>query len=55
MKLVSIAEPQLIFYKDNVSARAMKLVSIAEPQLILYKDSANSVKDKIYFSIFFYK
>ena len=33
----------------------MKLVSIAEPQLIFYKDSANSVKDKIYFSIFSYK
>ena len=31
MKTVSIGEPQLIFYKDNASARAMELAPIAEP------------------------
>ena len=39
MKLVSIAEPQLILCKDNASARAMELAPIAEPQLILCKDN----------------
>ena len=37
MKLVSIAEPQLILSKDNANARAMELAPIAEPQLIFCK------------------
>ena len=42
MELAPIAEPQLILYKDNASARAMELAPIAEPQLILYKDNASA-------------
>ena len=48
MELAPIAEPQLILYKDNASARAMKLISIAGPQLILCKDTPNIPITKLF-------
>ena len=35
---LDIAEPQLIFYKDNANERKESLLLLSRVQLILYKD-----------------
>ena len=54
MELAPIAEPQLILYKDNASARAMELAPIAEPQLIFCKDTPNIPITKLFYKEYEY-
>ncbi len=44
---LDIAEPKLIFYKDNANEWKESLLLLSRVQLILYKDNANEWKESL--------